>query len=286
MARRKSKPKAGYGKKHSRQDKIMDEKLKEELKEKTKAVSSTGRGVKHGRFGSKQRRLAYKIQKSKFDVKKAKKSPIIQSQLQKGSDVPIKKFLGKPSKTGFYSQEDINKAVNKFLEDVEKQEFLKGAKRKGDEIVLKGDYRKTAYELGPQKLKLEGKGWKADIPEQFQKVGDRKYVAPEKRYKKRVEQDDEYEVDYGKYRPTEIVVDDSGKKIQKIIGRGTFKKEQQKERDDGEREKEIDYDVFKQEQKDFTGAGVMKRKRAWDDYLKELDERDEDSGEWQQTKDY
>lgn len=145
---------------------------------------------------------------------------------KQGTTIPLGSFLdASKTSTGIFSQKDVDAGLSMFKTKLQTAGGVTKQEDPSNKIFsVSKDYQKTEFKFNPNILGMTTKGWELDIPENFIKVNDTKYVAPTVQYKSgetwRDDRDTRYT--YGSYTPTEIELYDNLKKIKQITERDTY----------------------------------------------------------------
>jgi len=198
----------------------------------------------------------------------------------------VASMIDNKSPTGVLSQKDVTSALGGFVSKVKGTQGVNAVdvqkvNNKITGLNVKKDFQAATFNFDPTKLMFETKGWNVDIPEEYIKVTDTHYKAPTKKFLDKYEyerdgKDRDKDKRYGSYNPVEVFLNDSGDKLSRVLKRGTYTKSYEREEDGDKRSYERDKDVFTKEIQDYFGTGLLKRKRAWDDYT--IYEREEERG--------
>jgi hypothetical protein len=287
--------KAGYGGSIARNLKLeeLQQKQKDELS-KSEIKLLSGKQALKPKIGSYAKTGMYGF-KSPSKTPTTNITTSMGPSLQSSQIFSLSSFIDKKSPTGVLSQKDVGTAFSSFAQQLKTDEEITGVNILKDDaskftgVNVNKEFQKTYFDYNPKTLMLSGKGWELDIPEEYKKVSDTKYVAPEVEYTKRYKyevsgKDRDKDRDYGKYNPVEIFLTDKGDKLSKVLKRGVYTKEEDYEREaSGDYEREYYKDVYTKELKDYFDTGYLKSKQQWDTYktrdyeLQEGKVRDEDT---------
>jgi hypothetical protein len=243
---------------------------------------------KGGRFSNKNTRIKANAQQSpannSFDGNLA-------AALNQSTSISVAGFTNNNSVTGVLSQKDVTAGVNTFVDTLKKTNNVNDVKVETDinnKIVgvdVFKDFQKADFNFNASKLTFDTKGWDLDIPEEYIKVGENKYIAPTAKYTsrykyKRTDDDKDKDYSYGSYNPVEIFLNDEGDQLSKVLKRDVYTKRDKYESDDDSRERRYEKDVYTSEIQNYFDNGLMEQQRLWDDYtIREEQERDEDRRE-------
>ena len=238
------------------------------LSGKTALSSVASRGGKIGKFSNKTDSINALIQSS------AVSPSSFNEALNMNTSLSISQFIDNPiSKTGILSQKDVTKGVGSFMSKLrESAGITKLNVNKSGNVDVFGDYRKTSLVFNPKTLSFKTKGWDLDIPDNFIKVSDTKYVAPQQTfedtrdYRRSSSGKKTDKITSGKYNPVTIFLSDDKNKLKSIIKKGTFTKDYSYEKNtSGSSRKTKDNDVYVQEQQDFFDSGMLKSINKFND---------------------
>lgn len=202
-------------------------------------------------------------------------------QLQGAKEISLGSFMQQKGPTGAVSKRDVTAGLQAFQTNVGNLVGVKRVEKQDDgsniRFNVSRDYQQTDFVFNPGTLSLQSQGWQLDIPEEYIKVDDRRFVAPTETFEsfKRRTRDDRRrrtDVSTSTFTPTEIVLQEGGDKISQIIRRDVYTPFSEFRGDDrGSRDTKRQEVFTSQQQNFFEGTGFLQDKREWDSFVRRAD---------------
>lgn len=151
---------------------------------------------------------------------------VLRQKLFTGQNVSLNPFFNSSSPTGVLSKSAVAKEFQSFGDKLNSMVGFESASVQMNKdlptgLVLDQGFQKAQFKFNPRNLSLSGGKWELDIPENFRKVSDKKFVAPKKRYRSQYEYErdgDDRDKDkrYSEYNPAEVYLTDDNKLLKTI----------------------------------------------------------------------
>lgn len=211
---------------------------------------------------------------------------LLRQKLFLGDDVDFSPFVEAKGATGILKKSEVGTGITSFAKKLNNMVGFESAKTKKSDsgipkqLILDQGYQKAVYNVNPKNLRLTGGKWDLDIPENFKKVSDKKFVAPKKSYRKsysyeREGRDRDKDKSYSNYNPAEVLLG-SNNKLSRVVERGILTDRYEKEEDSDKEERFQSKSPFVTKKQEYYDSGLLKEQQEFGSIESyEFEEREE-----------